>query len=199
MNDYTLDDLLEYTNFIPTASVVYRNQIVKELPEWFTQSKVGDFPLHILNLYTWGIERIGYIDEPMSVYRRHSGGVFSGRLLTDQLKLSVQTYRMLDEHLDLAKRPAWHKGMSKVYVNLCREYQAEGAKLQALHAGYSSVQNMPWSSKGNVMQQVFGILALPAKGPFIPIFTAFFVLLGEGPLAFANATIRKISKAMKKK
>ena len=195
-DDYTLDDLLEYTNFIPTASVVYRSQIVKEQPEWFYQSPIGDFLLHVLNLYTWGNERIGYIDEPMSVYREHGGGMYSSKPLTHQLRLSIQTYLLLGSKLDLAKRPAWHKGMSKIYVNLCREYQVEGAKIQALRAGYHAVQQMPRGSRNEITRQVFAILFPPVKGPFIPILAGLLLLQDEGLLALARAAFRKILKTM---
>jgi glycosyltransferase involved in cell wall biosynthesis len=79
---YTLDDLLEYSNFIPTDSVVFRNRVFEELPDWFYQAPFGDFPLHILNICSSGLEHFGFIDEHMAVYRLHSGGVYSGNSRT---------------------------------------------------------------------------------------------------------------------
>ncbi len=194
--DYTLDDLLEYTNFIPTASAIYRNHIVKERPAWIFQAPVGDFLLHVLALYTWGFERIGYIDEPMSVYREHSGGIYSSKSPIQQLKISIQIYHLLGAKMNLEKRPAWHKGMAKIFVNLCREYHAQGARVQALRAGYNAVYYSQRGSRSEVTRQVFALLAPPPKGLFIPIFAAFLILVDQGPLALARVIFRKISKSL---
>lgn len=48
----TLEDLFEY-NFIPTCSVMYRNNLINEFPDWLYKLKMGDWSLHILN-YQYG-------------------------------------------------------------------------------------------------------------------------------------------------
>ena len=71
---YQLSDLL-IGHFIPTCSVMYRNGLIKEFPDWFLRVPVGDKPLYIL-LAQHG--SIGYINEVMGVYRIHPGGIWSG-------------------------------------------------------------------------------------------------------------------------
>jgi glycosyltransferase involved in cell wall biosynthesis len=66
----TTKDLLK-DNFIPTSSVMYRSQEYKNLPT--TNFIPGDWYLH---LYHAKLGRIGFIDKVMSVYRRHSGGIW---------------------------------------------------------------------------------------------------------------------------
>ena len=70
----TTEDLLE-TNYINTSSVMFRNGLVTEFPEWYYKLPVGDFPLFIL-LSEHG--KIGYIDKVMTAYRVHPAGSWSG-------------------------------------------------------------------------------------------------------------------------
>jgi len=86
----TLEDLLS-KNFIPTCSVMYRNGLVNELPDWYYAVPVGDWPFHILVAQHGNI---GYIDEVMGAYRKHPGGVLSrldrGELFLQDLEVLRQ-------------------------------------------------------------------------------------------------------------
>lgn len=66
---FTIDKLLE-GNFIQTNSVMYRRQEYKYLA---LDVMPGDYYLH---LYHAQFGKIGFIDEVMSAYRRHSGGIW---------------------------------------------------------------------------------------------------------------------------
>lgn len=70
---YTLQDLAK-GNIMHTASVVYRNNLIHQLPLWFNESPVVDYVLHMLNA-RHGL--IKYFPQPMAVYRIHSGGTWS--------------------------------------------------------------------------------------------------------------------------
>jgi len=69
---YTIHDLLK-EDFIPTLSVVFRNDLFIEFPEWFFKYITGDYPLHLINAHYGDI---GYIDEIMGIYRIHNSGAF---------------------------------------------------------------------------------------------------------------------------
>jgi predicted O-linked N-acetylglucosamine transferase (SPINDLY family)/predicted SAM-dependent methyltransferase/GT2 family glycosyltransferase len=84
----TIENLL-VCNFISTPSVMYRNGIVRDFPAWYTEQGMGDWTLYIL-LAEHG--KIGYIDEVMSAYRIHVGGVWSTKSRNYQLS---ETIRML--------------------------------------------------------------------------------------------------------
>ncbi|UWY28613.1 glycosyltransferase [Flavobacterium sp. TR2] len=58
--------------FIPTASIVFRNYSDFVFPDWFVNCQSGDIPLLLLLSLRGNIK---YIDEVMSVYRLHQGGV----------------------------------------------------------------------------------------------------------------------------
>jgi len=61
-----IDDIIE-SWFIPSASMVFRKDLIFPLPEWYSEVYNGDWALHLL-LADKG--KIGYINEVMGVYRR---------------------------------------------------------------------------------------------------------------------------------
>lgn len=74
-NTLELKDLLK-SNFIQTNSVMYRWRFVKESVKQVYPRGIapGDWFLHLLHADKG---KIGFIDEPMSAYRRHAGGLWS--------------------------------------------------------------------------------------------------------------------------
>jgi glycosyltransferase involved in cell wall biosynthesis len=92
-----LDDLLAH-NFIQTNSAMYRwrfldGDIQKDFPEEIVPS---DYYIHLLHAQTGSI---GFIDEVMSVYRRHEGGIWWDSLYNaDRLhiKFAISEMRFFD-------------------------------------------------------------------------------------------------------
>lgn len=71
---YTIRDLLS-GNFIQTNSVVYRWRFRDGLPDWFDPTLTpADWYWHLLHAETG---MIGYLPEPMAVYRRHAASLFA--------------------------------------------------------------------------------------------------------------------------
>lgn len=95
-NVYTLKDLLK-GNFIYTCSVMFRNGLLPEFPEWFSRVAWADWPLHILNAEHGDI---GYIPEVMGTYRIHSGGIHSSKMEIDRVKGMIQIYPYINAHFD---------------------------------------------------------------------------------------------------
>lgn len=71
----TINDLAK-GNYIHTCSVVYRNNLYPELPEYFKESPVGDYFLHLLNARYGNIR---CFEEIMGVYRIHETSVWSSK------------------------------------------------------------------------------------------------------------------------
>lgn len=59
---------------VPTSSMFFKRDSIRELPEWLLNAPVGDTPL-LLFLASMGY--LGYIDEIMSAYRRDAPGSWS--------------------------------------------------------------------------------------------------------------------------
>gem|GEM_PF-265522 len=92
----TVEDLL-LDNYIPTSSVMFRRGLVEKIPDWVGKLKMGDWPTYILYAQKG---KIGYIDETMSVYVVHRGGVWSTKTWQDHTQAIIGLFEALDKHLE---------------------------------------------------------------------------------------------------
>ncbi|MFC1704060.1 glycosyltransferase [Candidatus Omnitrophota bacterium] len=96
----TLKDLL-HRNFMPTSSVMVRNNLVREFPQWFYSVTFCDWPFFLLSAQHGDI---GYLDEIMGVYRIHSGGVWArsyervGEGRIKHYQADLQFFKVINEH-----------------------------------------------------------------------------------------------------
>jgi glycosyltransferase involved in cell wall biosynthesis len=97
-SSYDFVDLLTMKCYPPTCSVVFRNRLFQELPDWFTRVMVADFPLHLLNAQHG---QIAHLPKVMAVYRQHAGGMWTGARLRGA---SVTD-----------KQIAWNEGLVDLY------------------------------------------------------------------------------------
>jgi glycosyltransferase involved in cell wall biosynthesis len=93
---YTIEDLLK-GNFVMTCSAVLRRDLVPALPPWFQKMKLGDWAMFALAARHGTIE---LMDEIMSVYRVHQGGVWSSLSSMSRSREAVRMLEALDKHLD---------------------------------------------------------------------------------------------------
>ncbi|MDM0763063.1 glycosyltransferase [Clostridium perfringens] len=70
------DIILNGGGFCPTASLMYRNDLLEDFPEFYLNAHVGDYPLQMI-LASLG--KVYYINEPMCVYRTKVKGSWSSR------------------------------------------------------------------------------------------------------------------------
>jgi glycosyltransferase involved in cell wall biosynthesis len=91
-----LEDLFE-RNFMLTSSVVFRNRLFPELPSWFGEIILGDWPLHLLNA---AHGKIGFLPQVMSAYRIHAGGAHSSRSTVGKIEEVFQMLTAVDHHFD---------------------------------------------------------------------------------------------------
>jgi glycosyltransferase involved in cell wall biosynthesis len=110
---YTLSDLLE-CNLIQACSPMYRKGLFGEHPMWVYLTPVMDWAHHVLHALHG---RIGYIDEPMGVYRQHAGGMYAGQPTTDKLRIAVD---MLRHFLCVLPREYWGAIRRSLCLSYCR-------------------------------------------------------------------------------
>lgn len=91
----TIEDLFE-TNFIATCSAMLRKCALPGLPPWYASSPLEDWPLYILYAERG---KIGYLKEPMGVYRSHGRGLWSALDPVAQISKVIEFLRMIDERL----------------------------------------------------------------------------------------------------
>jgi len=97
----TLEDLLAH-NFIPTCTVMLRNGLVKEYPEWYNRLKTGDWGLYVL---TAQYGNIGYIKDVTAVYRRLSTGMWAGGSKVFRWKAALEAREAINYHFNHRYQP----------------------------------------------------------------------------------------------
>lgn len=113
---YTLEDLLK-DNFVASCSVVFRNRLFGEFPDWYYTVAMGDWPLHILNAQ-YGT--VGYIDEVMAVHRIHDSGIWSSRNATNLLRALIFFLETLQHHLSPEYSQILNDSIAQRHVRLVR-------------------------------------------------------------------------------
>jgi glycosyltransferase involved in cell wall biosynthesis len=93
---YTVQDLA-LGNIIHTPSVLFRNGLIGEFPEWFTKCAAADYVMHMLNARKG---KIYFMPEVMAVYRIHSGGIWSKVNLTGRTKKWLETLGYLIDEFE---------------------------------------------------------------------------------------------------
>lgn len=129
----TIEDLLAPDHFMPNSSVVFKNHLVDQLPEWFYDMPVGDWPFHVL-VARFG--KMGYLKEVMGVYRRHPSSVLLTRKLEAYWHQEITLYGCLKRSLDRRFAPYIRTRTSRRYYALSVHWEQHGnmakARLYAL-------------------------------------------------------------------
>ena len=92
----TIEDLL-VENFMQTCSVMFRNGLIRDFPEWLSHLKLGDWPFHILNAQ-YG--KIMYLPEIMSAYRIHAGSKWSSHSQVFRCRETIKMLEYINQYLE---------------------------------------------------------------------------------------------------
>jgi glycosyltransferase involved in cell wall biosynthesis len=112
---YTLEDVLRDKVFVHTSSRMFRNELISELPNWFYDAPVGDWPLLVLHAQNG---KIGLIDQVMSVYRVHRSGVWSGANQLKQQEIALNLFSIVQSYLGPQYKKQICCGVSNYYLNI---------------------------------------------------------------------------------
>jgi|RhiMethySRZTD1v2_1073278.scaffolds.fasta_scaffold40432_5 glycosyltransferase involved in cell wall biosynthesis len=89
---YDVYDLLREM-FICTATIAFRRSaLVQPPPSWWYRMPMGDWPLALLVTQNG---RVGYLPDTMSVYRMHSGGIWSPMSRYRQLEQTAVAFEVI--------------------------------------------------------------------------------------------------------
>ena len=91
----TIEDLLR-RNPIGTPSVMFRNRLLTQFPDWFFTLSLADWPLYIL-ITQYG--KVGYLPRVTACYRVHQGGIHSGLSAADQNLRTIPVLEALRAYL----------------------------------------------------------------------------------------------------
>lgn len=84
-------------NLMPSSAVLYRADPLPEIPDWYRDLPLGDWPLHILFAQHG---QIAYLPEQWSAYRVHRGGYWSQSYRTNVSEEVVRPLLAMDDLLD---------------------------------------------------------------------------------------------------
>lgn len=142
--------------FMHTNSIVIR-AIDKSLPSWFMELQfAADWPLVVWTMLHGGEMAFIEADKPMSVYRKHTGGVTHNYLTRGSEKRVGLLLKNLNDHLMVGQlldpylRQCLRPGVFLLNVELIREYLNLGARDAARRHFFQALSCTTWSSKKNL-------------------------------------------------
>lgn len=121
-------DFVENGLFMPTATVMFRGGLFRQLPEWMRQLAFEDWPSHVLHA-TRG--PIAFVPQIMSAYRIHSQGAWSGLDRLRQCRQSYDTRRAVCRHLQISGSRVQHALRSELARRVAKEQAMCGHLLAA--------------------------------------------------------------------
>ena len=124
---WTLDDFVN-GYYVHPSSVMARHEILAELPVWFHDVETGDMAMLMLCLQRG---TGGFINELMSVYRVHGGGVWSGKQEEEQLRLAIRALGKLAPRLESRHRAVLRRRIAILLVQVSRIREARGDLAEA--------------------------------------------------------------------
>jgi glycosyltransferase involved in cell wall biosynthesis len=109
--------------FVGACAPMFRREILDPLPAWYAQMPFGDWPLYII-----AAERgyLGYIPQPMGVYRLHGDGAWAGLDRRVQLERLVEFYRRLDAATEHRHAAGVRPALARCYYKLALELNRRG-------------------------------------------------------------------------
>ena len=142
-------------NFIASCSVVYRRAAVAEVPAWYDGFfPVTDWPLHVLYAREG---QIGYLNQTLSVYRMHGGGLFSTLGEREKLEANADFYRRLRACSSGALATEIARGQYDYFLGWAEEFRRRGDRRMQLRC-------LRWAWSGRLRTVRAGTEVLPLAG-----------------------------------
>lgn len=93
----TLHDLAN-GNYIHTPTCMFRRKNMTEIPSWLWKTRIGDYPIHMINAKCGSIYKI---DDRMAVYRNSGQGTHSSLSIKDKQEAWLQTLDIIISELEV--------------------------------------------------------------------------------------------------
>ncbi len=140
---YTLADFLDHC--IPAAcSVLYRRGVFDGYPAWYFTPPVGDWPGHILYAQHG---TIGYIDEPMGVWRHHGGGVHSMKANTHKMRIAIEVLRRFRCVIDREYQGVINRSLCRHYCQMAHFFCDAGKYEEARASMKECLREVSFASR----------------------------------------------------
>jgi glycosyltransferase involved in cell wall biosynthesis len=126
----TVQDLIAGGSF-NACSLMFKRGIVTDIPDWMYKLSLGDWPLQILHALHGPV---GFIDQPLSTYRLHQGGVWTNCEKSQQIQRKLHALSVMRENLPPTFRGDFSKSICQHECYLILQYDQDqfGLARQAL-------------------------------------------------------------------
>jgi len=135
------EDLL-YINYIPTCSVVFRNNRIDFPPDWINKLKMGDWPLHLLNAQHG---KIKHVNNVMAAYRVHSNGLWTNLDKISIHNATIDAFQCFKDHFNYKYKRFINNRIADMYIELatfCEDNDIQAAKGYILKSMIYNIYNM---------------------------------------------------------
>lgn len=170
---FTLEDLL-VSNFIPTCSVMFRNHVFGEFPDWYhTFRFMEDWALYAL-IAQHG--KIGLLRETMGVYRFHSKSTWSLQEEVERRHEEIKFYHCMKRHLGNRHKNIINKMLDKYYYDIALLYEDKNEYPSAKYYINKSVLINPFLSNVKTTNKIKTLVRLyfPSLYKFIKSHVAMY-------------------------
>lgn len=161
---YSLKDYLN-SDLLQTGSLMFRNMLEKNFPEWFYNVPIGDWGLVSL-IAKHG--DLGFIDKLMGVYRLHPTSVWSAARRATQLQWRIKTSLSINAHLqfkyaDIIRNRLLQYGEELMYIPTILETKVIDIPVKVdrpdmIIKRWKSADTLPSSFKVNLLSDTYGSL-----------------------------------------
>jgi glycosyltransferase involved in cell wall biosynthesis len=154
---YSLEDLLQ-NNCIPTCSVMFRNGVFGEFPDWYRSfTFMEDWALYAL-IAEHG--KIGFLNEAMGVYRFHSNSTWYSMDQVTRCQEELKFYDHIKQHLGRKYHPIIEAMLERYYYKLALLYEDNNCRDNAKKYIYKSVYINPLFSQVKFINKIKTIFRL---------------------------------------
>lgn len=163
-SEYTLDDMLRSGNQTATASLMLRSRLVQNIPGTIADAPHGDFVFLVQATMSGPLI---FMEESMSVYRRHAGGIHSTTYGSIAIFRALKSLLYVGKVFQLQNRDSFHDGVSWRMKELENSTQAERTRmasleneLQNLRENYDRARQSKFFRVGTAIQHLMKRLEL---------------------------------------
>ena len=121
-----------------TCTMMYRNRLLDEFPDWFTAGYSGDWTLQLLNL-RYGVA--GYLDQRMGAYRIHPQSNWSSMDRREQLRRMIATVELARPIIPAALQPQLDRMIALRHEDMLEQMFRDGQNDEARDYAASHLAN----------------------------------------------------------
>jgi glycosyltransferase involved in cell wall biosynthesis len=159
---HSMSELLR-GNRIGACSVLYRRDVIADIPAWFADIDVLDWSLALL-----AAERgdLGYIDEPLGAYRLHGTGVWTSAAARRRAEWEVRFLTYLRDHVGEEHREDTELALASARARLAKAAVEEGDRGAAANAVLRSLREVPHHPELPTGKRLKVLARASAPGPY---------------------------------